>query len=260
MHIRIAYCVSDHTGVTVEALARSVLSQFPAVEFSRIALPFVDTAAKAREAAVRIAATPGALVFSTLTDPALRTILRAAGAPLFDAFEQFAPAVAQALDQPVVPRPGHTHGMTPDYDQRMDALNFSLALDDGLQPQRLAHADLILAGVSRAGKTPAALMLALQYGVATANYPLTPDDLQRETLPDCLLAMTPRLRGLTLDPARLAALREARYPGSRYASLAQCRTELAAAEALFARHAIPALDTTRMSVEEIAARLRQTLK
>ncbi len=264
MHTRTVYCVSDHTGVTVEALARSVLSQFPAIECSRIVLPFVDGPDQVREAAARIAATPGALAFSSLADPALRGLLRAglhaSGVPLFDVFEWTMPALEAALGQPAHPRTGHTHGMAADYEARIDAVNFSLAADDGLAPQRLAEADLVLVGVSRVGKTPSALYLALHDGLAVANYPLTPDDLAHDSLPACLLAVLPRLRGLTLDPVRLAAIREARLPGSRYASLAQCRAELTAAAALFSRHGVPVLDTTLISVEEIAARLRQSLK
>lgn len=250
------FCVSDHTGVTVEAVAKSVLAQFPALEFSLIALPFIDSPEKARAAAARIAATPGALVFSTLTDPALRAVLRDSRASLFDVFDLVAPAVEAALGQAATPSGGRTHGMANDYESRMDAVNFSLALDDGLQPRRLDQADLILVGVSRVGKTPTALYLALQYGLRVANYPLTPDDLEQGSLPDVLLAHLPRLRALTLSAERLAAIRQARYPDSRYASLAQCREELAAAERFYTRHAIPVIDTTRMSVEEIAARLR----
>ncbi|MDP1644009.1 MAG: pyruvate, water dikinase regulatory protein [Thiobacillus sp.] len=250
------FCVSDHTGVTVEAVAKSVLSQFPALEFSLIVLPFVDSPEKAQAAAARIAATPGALVFSTLTDPALRAVLRESCARLFDVFELIAPAVETALGQAATPSGGRTHGMTNNYESRMDAVNFSLALDDGLQPQRLDQADLILVGVSRVGKTPSALYLALQYGLRVANYPLTPDDLAHHSLPGVLLAHLPQLRALTLSAERLATIRQARYPDSRYASLQQCRDELAAAERLFARHALAVLDTTRMSVEEIAARLR----
>jgi len=138
----------------------------------------------------------------------------------------------------------------------MDAVNFALNLDDGLNPQRLGQADLILVGVSRVGKTPSALYLALQYGLRVANYPLTPDDLEHNILPDVLLDQLPRLRALTLLPERLAIIRQVRYPDSRYASLAQCREELAAAERLFKHHGLPVIDTTRMSVEEIAARLR----
>jgi hypothetical protein len=252
------FCVSDHTGVTVEAVAKSVLAQFPALEFSLIALPFIDSPEKARAAVARIAAAPGALVFSTLTDPALRAILRDSRASLFDVFDLVAPAVEAALGLAATPSGGRTHGMANDYESRMDAVNFSLALDDGLQPQRLDQADLILVGVSRVGKTPTALYLALQYGLRVANYPLTPDDLEQNSLPGVLLAHLPRLRALTLSAERLAAIRQARYPDSRYASLQQCRDELATAERLFGQHSLPVLDTTRMSVEEIAARLRHS--
>jgi regulator of PEP synthase PpsR (kinase-PPPase family) len=251
-------CVSDHTGVTVEAVAKSVLAQFPALEFSLIALPFIDSPEKARAAAARIAAAPGALVFSTLTDPALRAVLRDSHASLFDVFDLVAPAVEAALGLAATPSGGRTHGMANDYESRMDAVNFSLALDDGLQPQRLDQANLILVGVSRVGKTPTALYLALQYGLRVANYPLTPDDLEQSNLPGVLLAHLPRLRALTLSAERLAAIRQARYPDSRYASLQQCRDELATAERLFGQHGLPVLDTTRMSVEEIAARLRHS--
>jgi regulator of PEP synthase PpsR (kinase-PPPase family) len=256
MKKRIAYCVSDHTGVTIEAVAKSVLSQFPAFEFSLIALPFVDTLEKAHNAAARIAATPDALVFSSLTDPALRATLRASCARLLDVFDRIAPAVEAALGQPATPSGGRTHSMANDYESRMAAVNFSLALDDGLQPQRLDQADLILVGVSRVGKTPTALYLALQYGLRVANYPLTPDDLESPSLPDVLLAQLPRVRALSLSAERLAAIRQVRYPGSRYAGLEQCTEELSAAERLFRHHALPVIDTTRMSVEEIAARLR----
>ena len=258
MKKRTAYCVSDHTGVTVEAVAKSVLAQFPGFEFSLTTLPFVDSPEKARAAAEQIAATPDALVFSTLADPALRALLRASHASLFDVFDLVAPAVETALGQAATPSGGRTHGMAGNYESRMDAVNFSLALDDGLQPQRLDQADLILVGVSRVGKTPTALYLALQYGLRAANYPLTPDDLSQPGLPAALLPHLPRLRALTLSPERLAAIRQARYPDSRYASLAQCREELAAAERLFAHHSLPVIDTSRMSVEEIAARLRHS--
>jgi regulator of PEP synthase PpsR (kinase-PPPase family) len=257
MNKRCVFCVSDHTGLTVEAVARSVLAQFPPFDYSLIALPFTDTPEKAHAAAARIAAAPGALVFSTLTDPALRDVVRAAGAPLFDVFDLVAPAVGAALGATAAPQSGRTHGLAPGYERRIDALNYALSLDDGLNPERLHEADLVLVGVSRVGKTPSALALALQYGLAAANYPLTPDDLAQDRLPACLLAQAPRLAGLTVAPERLAAIRHTRYPNSRYASLEQCRNELAAASRLLQRHGVPILDVTRMSVEEIAARLRQ---
>lgn len=250
------FCVSDHTGVTVEAVAKSVLAQFARLECSLITLPFIDTPGKAQAAAARIASAPAALVFSTLTDPALRAPFHHAGLKLFDVFELIAPAVEVSLGHAATPSGGRTHGMAPDYEARMDAVNFSLNLDDGLNPERLGQADLILIGVSRVGKTPTALYLALQYGLRVANYPLTPEDLAQSSLPQSLLTQLSRLRGLTLSAERLAAIRQVRYPDSRYASLAQCREELAAAERFYTQHAIPVIDTTRMSVEEIAARLR----
>ena len=256
MNTCVAYCLSDHTGVTIEAVARSVLSQFPDFKFSLIVLPFIDSPEKAQAALDRIAATPDALMFTSLTDPALRAILQKSGAPLFDLFDQIVPAVELALGQTATPHGGQTHSMSRDYESRMDAVDFSLALDDGLQPQRLDKADLILIGVSRVGKTPTALYLALQYGLRTANYPLTSDDLTGTRLPEVLIPHLSRLRALTLTAERLAAIRQARYPDSRYASLTQCREELIAAERLFKQHGLPAIDTTRMSVEEIAARLQ----
>ena len=259
MKKRIAYCVSDHTGVTIEAVARSMVSQFPAFEFSLITLPFIDTPEKVQAAMERISQTPDALVFSTLTDPVLRTQLRGCAATLLDLFDLFAPAIETALGQEATPSGGHTHGIAHNYDARMDAVNFSLALDDGLQTQHLDEADLILIGVSRVGKTPTALYLALQYGLRVANYPLTPEDLSQPKLPGVLLKHQPKLRALTLSAARLTAIRQARYPNSQYASLEQCRAELAAAEQQYATHHILTLDTTRMSVEEIAARLRDPL-
>ncbi len=256
MKNRIAYCLSDHTGVTVEAMAKSVLSQFPAFEFSLIVLPFIDSPEKAQAAAARMATPPDALAFTSVTDPTLRAILRESGVALFDLFELIVPAVESALGQAATPHGGQTHSMTHNYESRMDAVNFSLALDDGLQPQRLDQADFILVGVSRVGKTPTALYLALQYGLRAANYPLTPEDLAHPKLPEVLLANLPRLRALTISAERLAAIRQVRYPDSQYASQEQCRAELAAAERLFKRHSLPVIDTTRMSVEEIAARLR----
>jgi regulator of PEP synthase PpsR (kinase-PPPase family) len=256
MKPRIVFCLSDHTGITAQAVAASVVSQFPELEFRLHPLPFLDSVEKARAAVAIIAGIPDALVFSTLTDPALRAVFHAHGVTLLDVFERMNPALEAVLGQLATPRGGRTHGMAADYEERMDAVNYSLATDDGLAPERLGQAELILLGVSRVGKTPTALYLALQYGYRVANYPLTPDDLDAAQLPPCLIKQHGKLRGLTVSADRLAHLREARYPGSHYASRAQCASELAAALALFKLHAIPTLDSTAMSVEEIAAHLR----
>lgn len=248
------FFVSDHTGVTAEAIGRSLLSQFSGLRYKTLTVPFVSPA-NLPDLLDRIAKSSPALVFSTLTDPALRERLAASGAPVFDPFSAFSAPLSQALEQTPESIAGLTHGVNHGYENRMEAVSFALALDDGLNPERLAEADLVLSGVSRAGKTPTALYIALQYGKKVANYPLTPDDLEAASLPALLLPNLARLRGLTLAPERLAQIREARLPRSRYASLENCRHELEAAERLFRKHGVRLIDTTRRSVEEIAARI-----
>jgi len=141
----------------------------------------------------------------------------------------------------------------------MDAVNFALAADDGLATERYGQADLILLGVSRSGKTPTALYLAMHYGLRVANYPLTPENFERPGLPPQLKAHRAKLRGLVLAPERLAQIRAERRPGSRYAAPETCRGELRASEDLMRAEGIPIIDTTRRSVEEIAALLKLSL-
>ncbi|MGA7950270.1 MAG: pyruvate, water dikinase regulatory protein [Thiobacillaceae bacterium] len=246
------FFVSDHTGVTAEAMGRSLLSQFNGLQYKTLTVPFV-TSARLPELLSRIASSVPALVFSTLTEPALRERIAASGVPLFDLFNALSLPLSQTLHQTPKSITGLTHGVSPGYEDRMEAVNFALALDDGLNPDRLPQAELILTGVSRAGKTPTSLYIALQYGKRVANYPLTPDDLGAHSLPPRLIANLPRLRGLTLSADRLAQLRQARLPGSDYASLHNCQQELHAAESLFRQYGVPLIDSTHRSVEEIAA-------
>ena len=246
------FFVSDHTGVTAEAMGRSLLSQFNGLQYKTLTVPFV-TSANLPELLSRIASSMPTLVFSTLTEPALREKLAASGVPLFDLFNALSLPLSQTLHQTPKSVTGLTHGVSPGYEDRMEAVNFALALDDGLNPDRLPEAELILTGVSRAGKTPTSLYIALQYGKKVANYPLTPDDLEAHSLPPQLIANLPRLKGLTLSADRLAQLRQARLPGSRYASLHNCQQELHAAESLLRQYGVPLIDSTHRSVEEIAA-------
>ncbi|MGO9445227.1 MAG: pyruvate, water dikinase regulatory protein [Thiobacillaceae bacterium] len=248
------FFVSDHTGVTAEAMGRSLLSQFSGLRYKTLTVPFV-TQDNMPQLLRRIATASPALVFSTLTDPALRERLAQSGTPVFDPFAAFSIPLSLALNQSPESIAGLTHGVSYGYEDRIEAVNFALAFDDGLNPDRLAEADLIVSGVSRAGKTPTALYIALQYGKKVANYPLTPDDLGAQSLPQRLLDNLPRLKALTLSAERLAQIREARLPGSHYASLINCRQEVADAERLFRKHGVPLFDSTRRSVEEIAAHI-----
>lgn len=247
------FFVSDHTGVTAEAIGRSLLSQFRSSPFKTLTAPFIDTPEKASTLIRRIQNAPRTIVISTLADPGLRMQFRQAGVTIFDVFDVFSEPLAAILGTSSAATVGQTHGMSNSYDARIDAVNFTLAADDGLNPNRLGEADLILVGVSRAGKTPVSLYLALQYGKKTANYPLTPDDFGSSALPGLLLPHKTKLRGLTLSPERLAQVRSERLPSSRYASLDNCRHEIQAAESMLAASGVPVIDSTRKSVEEIAA-------
>jgi regulator of PEP synthase PpsR (kinase-PPPase family) len=257
---RSVFFVSDHTCITAETVGRSLLSQFPAFRCQRHILPFTDTEAKLDQACQRIAAAFHAegqppLVFSTLADARLRDRLKASGAVVFDLFDSYIERLETALGLASDQAVGRAHGLGDPVRgrERIEALKFTLDTDDGLRLDAYGEADIVLAGVSRSGKTPACLFLALQYGIAAANYPLTEEDLARAELPQALQGLRGRLLGLSLAPERLSRLRGERKPGSRYATLAQCRHEIHAAEALFKAAGIPWLDTSNLSVEEIAA-------
>lgn len=259
---RTAFFVSDHTAITAETLGRSLLSQFESVTFERVTIPFVDNEAKALDTCRHIAEArardgQAPLVFSTLTDERLRQILERSGAVVFDLFEAFLDRMETALGQSSAQAIGRAHGLGNATlgRGRVEALRFAIDCDDGIGIDAYDKADIILIGVSRSGKTPASLFLALHYGIKAANYPLTEEDLNLSGLPPSLRKHHKRLFGLTMTPERLHQLREERRPASRYAALEQCRNEIRAADALFRSAGIPYLDTSTMSVEEIAANI-----
>ena len=148
----------------------------------------------------------------------------------------------------------------PEYQQRIEAVNFSMAHDDGGSHRELSEADVILVGVSRSGKTPTSLYLALQFGVKAANYPLIPEDFERDQMPEALKVYKQKLFGLTIAPERLQEIRRERRPGSQYAELANCRYEIAKAEALMKREGIRWINSTAKSIEEIATTILRELK
>ncbi|TLY62163.1 MAG: kinase/pyrophosphorylase [Gammaproteobacteria bacterium] len=260
---RTVFFVSDQTGVTAETLGHSLMTQFEGQEFRPVTLPFVSSLDKAEEAVRRInrAASQGLrpIVFSTLVQDDLREILMGANALFLDLFSTFVGPLERELDARSTHRAGRAHGMADlaAYTTRIEATNFSLANDDGSGGD-YAHADVVLIGVSRVGKTPTCVYMALQYGVFAANYPLTEDDLEAGRLPPRLEPYRAKLFALTIRPERLQQIRNERRPDSRYASRQQVLYELRAAEALFSRYALPWLDTTECSIEEIASRILNT--
>ncbi len=259
---RTVFFVSDQTGVTAETMGHSLLTQFERVEFRAITLPFIATAEKALEARERVNAAALAegmppIVFSTLVKDDLRDMVKAANCVFLDFFEAFLGPLEAALDSKSSHAPGRAHGMADiaGYTARIDATNFALANDDGVHTRDYQHADVVLVGVSRSGKTPTCLYMAIHYGIMAANYPLTEEDLEGGSLPAALAQHLPKLYGLTIRPDRLQQIRHERRPDSRYASAQQVAFEVRSAEALFERFGIPFLDTTDCSIEELGSRI-----
>jgi regulator of PEP synthase PpsR (kinase-PPPase family) len=256
---RTVFFVSDRTGITAEVLGNSLLSQFEDFNFQRETIPFVDTPAKIDEVLRRIdevAAAEGLrpLVFSSIVDEAMSAQLGIANALVLDLFQVFIAPLESELRAKSSHAAGRSHGIanSNEYFARMEAINFTQAHDDGATTRDLAKAQVILIGVSRCGKTPTSLYLALQFGILAGNFPLTPDDFVDKRLPGSLRHHRDRLFGLTIDPQRLQQIREARRPASKYASLANCQYEVREAQLLMQREGISTVDTSAKSIEEIA--------
>jgi len=265
MPVRPVFYVSDGTGITAETIGHSLLTQFGHVSFVTDRIPFVDTPDKARVAAEEIrkggedhGTRP--IVVNSCVDSELNRILAGSGALMLDVFEPFIAPLEQELGAAREPQVGRAHGIADfdTYHRRINAMNYALTHDDGISMD-FADADLVLVGVSRAGKTPTCVYLALHYGIRAANYPLTEDDLDTERLPAKLRAYKQKLFGLTIDPERLQQIRQERRPNSRYAQLDTCQREVAAAEEMLSREGVPVLSTTHASIEEIASRVLEEL-
>lgn len=256
------FLVSDHTGITVEILANTLLTQLESTAVEKVICPYIDSSERLEQvlAQVQDAREEGGrtVIFSSLVSLESRQRLRDSGVRVYDLFELMLEPVAEALGQVPSPRTGIMHGMgvQATYDQRVEAMNYTLSHDDGVLVKDLENADIILIGASRCGKTPTCLYLALHYGIRAANYPLTEEDFPLDVLPTPLRPYREKLFGLIISPERLQQIREQRRPNSRYASLAQCRLELGEVSKLYKRAGIPYLDVTAASIEEIATRIK----
>lgn len=259
---RSVFFISDRTGITAESLGNMILTQFDVFEFQRETIPFVDSKAKAAQVIAKIYACSlvdqfRPLIFSSIVDQSVRTLFKVDYALCIDFFETFIGRIEEELRQHATLHVGLTHSVTNEsmYDRRIHAINFSLNHDDGITLKDLDEADVILVGVSRSGKTPTCLYLALQYGICAANYPLTPEDLESAALPSSLMPYHHKLFGLTIDADRLHSIRSERRSNSHYASLDNCRFEIGRAENMFRAHALPYISTTHRSIEEISAKI-----
>jgi len=264
---RPVFFISDRTGITAENLGHALLTQFSAIRFEHHSLPFIDSEEKARAAADAINQTAQSsqckpLVFSTLIDDDYRTIIAATQSHIIDFFDAFIKPLEIELDTQSTHATGLSHGISNEvvYMSRMDAINFALKNDDGITTKEYKDADVILVGVSRSGKTPTCLYLAMQFGLRAANYPLTESDMLNGNLPKILLPYRDKLFGLMINAERLRTIREIRRQNSEYASMAQCQKETRLINALFQIENIPTIDSSHISVEEIATSIIQLMK
>jgi regulator of PEP synthase PpsR (kinase-PPPase family) len=263
---RTVFFVSDGTGITAETFGHSVLTQFE-LRFREIRLPFIDTLDKAYGALRRIneahlADGKRPIVFSTLVKSDLSSVIQQADAMHMDLIQTFVDPLEQELGVKSTHTVGRSHNIadSDEYNRRIDAINFSLAHDDGQSHANLAAADVILVGVSRCGKTPTSLYLAMQYGIKAANYPLIPEDFDRNKLPSGLLPYKDKIFGLSIAPDRLSEVRNERRPGSKYASIENCRYEVSEAEKMMRREGIRWMSSTAKSIEEIATMILQEIR
>ena len=261
------FFVSDGTGITAETFGNSILSQF-AIKSKHLRRPFIDTPAKAHQVVREInhmAEVDGKkpVVFITLVNPEILAIVKTAVQGLvLDMFNTF----IEPLEAEFGVTSNHRIGRFSDvsesqeYTDRIEAINFSLAHDDGQSSRNLAEADVILVGVSRSGKTPTSLYLAMQHGIKAANYPLIPEDFERGKIPSTLAPFKAKCFGLTIDPDRLARIRNERRPNSKYASIENCRYEVREGETMMKKEGIAWLSSTHKSIEEIATTILRDLR
>ena len=256
------FFVSDRTGITVEALGSSLLTQFGEIDFVRVTLPFIDTIPKAILVVAQInEAHRGTgqrpLVFSSIVADEVRAEINKCDGLVLDVFERFIVPLENELGEKSAHAVGRAHsaGNVKDYNHRIEAINYTLSHDDGVTHRGLDEADIVLVGVSRSGKTPTCLYMAMQFGIKAANYPLIPEDLEAHRLPPSLAPLKGKVWGLSITAERLHQIRSERRPDSRYAALDNCRYEVAAAEKLMRHAGIRFLDSTTKSIEEIATHL-----
>ncbi|AHF03556.1 kinase/pyrophosphorylase [Marichromatium gracile] len=264
---RTVFFVSESTGITAETLGHSLLSQFDTVDFEQVYMPYINTEMRAKaltqrmqEAAERDGVRP--IVFATMLNDEIRDILKTGNCFYMELFEGFVEPLSAELGVSPSRESGRSHAITrPNfYTKRIEAINFAMANDDGVRPDNLSRADVVLLGVSRSGKTPICLYLAMHYGLRAANYPITEEDFEHGDVPKQVWDCRDKLFALIIDPQRLQLIREERRPGSPYASLSKCQQDLRQAQQIFRRLQVPVINTTSQSIEEVSAQIIKSFK
>jgi regulator of PEP synthase PpsR (kinase-PPPase family) len=260
------FFISDRTGITTKAMGQALLTQFPNIQFKYEFIPFVDTEHKLQQTLVKIQqhhinSNQRVIVFTSIMNDQIRNQFKLDYICHIDFFEAFLPQLEQELQQTASKEVGVLRGMQQNeakYYQRINAINFALDSDDGIPNSKIyQEADVILVGISRVGKTPICLYLAVNYGIKTANYPFVELDLEQESLPQLLQPHYAKIFGLTIDADRLHFIRTNRVPNSQYADLNNCRKEITSAEKIMLNNAIPYLNVSKRSIEEMSVAILQ---
>ena len=264
---RTVFFISESTGITAETLGMSLLSQFTHIDFNQIQRSFIDSEEMALQVVEEInqiaeEETFLPLVFATMPEKKINKILQTANCHYYEMFESYLEKIGHDLQTEPVLESGLSHGLgnQSNYDARIDALNFTLKHDDAMVLKSVGEADVIIIGVSRSGKTPTSLYLALKYGIKAANYPITEDDFERNELPQVLLDNREKLFATCIKAKRLRNIREKRMPNSKYADLDNCKNEIKMAQVLYEKYDLVPLDVTSRSIEELASLIVRKLK
>ena len=257
------YYVSGSTAILAEDMGKALLAQFQEIRFREEKIPFIhspDDAKKALAHILRQSEGAQPLVFCTIMDQETRDVFNCPQVQFFDIFLNTLELLEKALNTRALREPGYSRHFTiSKMDKRVDAIHFSLEHDDGTRTAEYDEAEIILIGVSRSGKTPVSIYLATHMELKAANFPLTADHLDRHELPKDIVRNRKKVVGLTASPQYLHNIREKRYAGSTYASIANCTRELQQAKQLFMRHNIRMLNVEGRSIEEIAVQAIQII-
>ncbi|WP_319585308.1 pyruvate, phosphate dikinase/phosphoenolpyruvate synthase regulator [uncultured Desulfobulbus sp.] len=257
------YYVSGSTAILAEDMGKALLAQFQGIRFREEKIPFIytpDDARKALDHILQQSAGNQPLVFCTIMDQETRDVFNCPEVKFFDIFLNTLELLEGALGAKALREPGYSRHFTiSKMDKRVDAIHFSLEHDDGTRPAEYDDAEIILIGVSRSGKTPVSIYLATHMELKAANFPLTADHLDKHELPKEIVRNRKRAVGLTCSPNYLHNIREKRYAGSTYASLANCTRELQQAKQLYMRHNLKILNVEGRSIEELAVQAIQAI-
>lgn len=252
------HLVSDSTGETLETVAKAALAQFDSVETIKHFWPMVRSEGHLERIMADIAQNPGLILYTMVNRDVRRTLetrCRALGLPMVAAIDPVVHALSQLLGQTAKARPGGQHMLDAAYFARVEAIQFTIAHDDGQNWENWETAEIVLAGVSRSSKTPTSIYLANR-GYRTANIPIV---VESPPPPALFTLKHPLVVGLTTNPERLIAVRRNRLlslnqaPETDYVNDEKVKAELAFARRMFADNGWPVIDVTRRSIEETAA-------